>query len=172
MKKSLMLIAAAVLTLAGSAGADDKAPTPAATPSAAHKPYGLAGCGLGAILFDDKLPVLAATTNATSGSQTFGITSGTSHCQDTAPGSASTKVFIEANRAALSKEIARGKGETLESLSALAGCADTKAVSSKLQKSFKTIFPSQTVSDASVSDAIVSTLKSDASLSCGALTST
>ena len=42
------------------------------------------GCGLGSLVIKDQstvmLQVLAATTNGTSGSQTFGITSGTSNC--------------------------------------------------------------------------------------------
>ena len=45
--------------------------------------YGSAGCGLGAIVFGSKpgmIQVLAATTNATFYSQTFGITTGTSEC--------------------------------------------------------------------------------------------
>ena len=45
--------------------------------------YGAAGCGLGAIVFGSKpgmIQVLAATTNATFYSQTFGITTGTSEC--------------------------------------------------------------------------------------------
>lgn len=177
MKKMLTMLGLAFVTVASVAGADDakqteqkaeKAISP--NPPIGTKPYGLAGCGLGAVFFDDRLPVLAATTNDTFGNQTFGITSGTSHCSDTAPSTASTKVFIEANRTALAKEIARGKGETLDNLSALAGCSDAKAVGAKLQKSFKTIFPNQKASDADVSTAIVNTLQSDTTLACGALT--
>ena len=44
--------------------------------------YKSAGCGLGSMIIKDDgfVQVFAATTNATSGSQTFGITSGTSNC--------------------------------------------------------------------------------------------
>src|SRR6476620_4123342 len=46
--------------------------------------YGMAGCGLGSLIFGPVntpgAQILAATTNATFGSQTFGITSGTSNC--------------------------------------------------------------------------------------------
>ncbi len=43
----------------------------------------MAGCGLGYVLFSNKendkvTQILGATTNATSGNQTFGMTSGTS----------------------------------------------------------------------------------------------
>ena len=46
--------------------------------------YGMAGCGLGSLLFGNDnttlMQILAATTNGLFGSQTFGITSGTSNC--------------------------------------------------------------------------------------------
>ena len=44
--------------------------------------YGSAGCGLGSLVFkqNDGTQILAATTNGTFGSQTFGITFGTSNC--------------------------------------------------------------------------------------------
>src|SRR3954469_2639303 len=46
--------------------------------------YGMAGCGLGSLIFgpvnSPGAQILAATTNSTFGSQTFGITSGTSNC--------------------------------------------------------------------------------------------
>ena len=44
---------------------------------------GDAGCGLGSMIITKNtkvMQVLAATTNGTSGSQTFGITFGTSNC--------------------------------------------------------------------------------------------
>src|SRR6266545_2071443 len=45
--------------------------------------YGLAGCGLGSMLIGSKpgiVQIFAATTNGSFGTQTFGITSGTSNC--------------------------------------------------------------------------------------------
>jgi hypothetical protein len=127
---------------------------------------------LGSLLFEPSTgftQVLAATTNGTSGNQTFGITSGTSNC-DSGPGSsASAKAFVQTNRSAMAKDIARGKGETISNLSALAGCRDSVAVGSKLQREFKTIFPSAGVTDAQVSDKVVSVLKSEQSLSCSNL---
>src|SRR5690348_11977029 len=46
--------------------------------------YGMAGCGLGSLVFGPNdapvAQVLAATTNGTFASQTFGISSGTSNC--------------------------------------------------------------------------------------------
>src|SRR5688572_24436401 len=90
-----------------------------AVPAAHADGYGTAGCGLGSILFGDKpgiIQVLAATTNGTFGTQTFGITTGTSNCEDTAASAQNTKAFVQANREAVAKDIARGSGETIASL--------------------------------------------------------
>src|SRR5262245_9665844 len=109
--------------------------------STAHAdPYGMAGCGLGSMLFGDKpgfVQVLAATTNGTFGTQTFGITTGTSNCEDTKASAESTKAFVQANREAVAKDIARGSGETISSLTNLAGCTDAGKVGATLQKEFK-----------------------------------
>ena len=56
--------------------------------SSAFAGYGAAGCGLGSFVFGDNnswwAQTLGATTNGTSGSQTFGITTGTSNCDASA----------------------------------------------------------------------------------------
>lgn len=134
--------------------------------------YGSAGCGLGSMLFGAKpglVQVLAATTNGTFWSQTFGITSGTSNCSDTRGGTASTKAFIETNREALAKDVARGTGETISSLSTVARCTNGKAVGPTLQRDFSAIFPSEKASDVQVSEAMIRALKSHKELGCGGL---
>lgn len=138
----------------------------------AKEGYGTAGCGLGSLLFGNEpgiVQVLAATTNGTFGTQTFGITSGTSNCVDTAASAASTAAFIEANRETVAKEIARGSGETIASISTLAGCSDSAAVGSTLQKSFQRIFPNEKVSDVEVSQSVVQTLQAHPELACRSL---
>ncbi|HEY5956423.1 MAG TPA: DUF3015 family protein [Polyangiaceae bacterium] len=145
----------------------------ATTPAAPGEvKYGTAGCGLGAILFGPGTgftQVLAATTNGSSANQTFGITSGTSGCDASAPAAKSAKVYVKTNRAALAKEIARGKGETINGLAELAACRDSSAVGTSLQKQFKQIFPNAQATDEQVSETIVDVLKNDASLACGSL---
>ena len=131
--------------------------------------YGTAGCGLGSMVFGSQpgiIQVLAATTNGTFASQTFGITTGTSNCGSTGGGTASTKAFIDANREALAKDISRGQGETIANLSTLAGCSDAAAVGAELQKNFSSIFPNASVPNDQVGDSVISTLKADAALSC------
>jgi hypothetical protein len=134
--------------------------------------YGMAGCGLGSMAFGNQpgaIQIVAATLNGLLGNQTFAITTGTSNCTDTAGGVASTRAFIETNREALAKDISRGQGETVKNLATLAGCSDATAVGATLQKSFSAIFPAKTVKTDDVSDAIVSTLRSQKSLGCAKL---
>jgi Protein of unknown function (DUF3015) len=133
--------------------------------------YGTAGCGLGSLAFGDQkgaIQILAATTNGLFGTQTFGITSGTSNCGESAVGTAGTKTFIEGNREALAKDAARGSGETIDTLTVLAGCKDSKAVGATLQKRFGELFP-QAVPAEKVSENVMGALRSEASLSCGAI---
>lgn len=134
--------------------------------------YGTAGCGLGSILFGPGTgfsQVFAATTNGSSANQTFAISSGTSNCDASAPSAKSAKAYVETNRAALAKDIARGKGETLKGLAELGGCKHPNAVGTKLQSQFKVIFPSAQTTDAQVSETVVEMLGSDASLGCSNL---
>jgi Protein of unknown function (DUF3015) len=134
--------------------------------------YGTAGCGLGSMAFGDQkgaIQILAATTNGLFGTQTFGITSGTSNCGESAVGTAGTKTFIEGNREALAKDAARGSGETINTLSVLAGCKDSKLVGAALQKRFVELFPNQSVAPEKVSEAVIGALRADSSLACGAI---
>lgn len=134
--------------------------------------YGMAGCGLGSLIFEPNsgfTQVFAATTNGSFGTQTFGISSGTSNCTDAEGGSDSAKAFIETNRPAVAKDIARGQGETIDSLTRLAGCADARAVGAALQKNFDQVFPSAAMSDAEVGTSVVNALQADPSLHCRSL---
>lgn len=134
--------------------------------------YGPAGCGLGSLVFEPNsgfTQIFAATTNGTFGSQTFGISSGTSNCTDAEGGSDSAKAFIETNRTAVAKDIARGQGETIDSLTRLAGCSDARAVGAALQKNFDHVFPSAAMSDAEVGTSVVNALQADPSLHCRSL---
>lgn len=109
--------------------------------------YGMAGCGIGAIVFGKQkgiIQVVAATLNGTSGSQTFGISTGTSNCAGSSESAAlqSQQDFIANNLAPLSKEMAQGQGETLSALTQTLGCSAevTSVAHSQLQKSHSKIF--------------------------------
>jgi hypothetical protein len=135
--------------------------------------YGPAGCGLGSLIFEPDsgfTQIFAATTNGTFGTQTFGITTGSSNCETSGKtGEKSTELFVASNREAVSKDIARGSGETIESVSRLAGCKDSQAVGRTLQQRFNAIVPAATTSDAEVGAGVVRVLKSEPQLGCGNL---
>ncbi len=130
--------------------------------------YGDAGCGLGSMAFGNEpglIQVLAATTNGCFGTQTFGITTGTSNC-GASKGAKGARVFIEANREALAKDISRGSGETIGTLTWISGCSDSRSVGAKLQQNFTSIFPDEKVSNEKVTATIRETLKGDKALAC------
>lgn len=86
------------------------------------------GCGLGKLAWSDyKTPkniapqVMMATTNGTFGSQTFGISFGTSGCTNDGKVMASqeTNTFIASTFDTLSTDMARGGGEHLTALATL-----------------------------------------------------
>ncbi|UCH91360.1 MAG: DUF3015 domain-containing protein [Nitrospirota bacterium] len=88
------------------------------------------GCGLGKLAWQDYQnkhniapQVAMATTNGTFGSQTFGISSGTSGCSNDGQLFTSEKVnvFTAMNFDNLSQEMAQGQGEHLTSLATLMG---------------------------------------------------
>ncbi len=92
----------------------------------------MAGCGLGYLLLSNKdndkvTQVLGATTNGTFGTQTFGISSGTSGCtEDGAVKVArATEVFVEVNLDSIRQEMAAGQGEYVNTLASLLGATDT-----------------------------------------------
>ncbi len=90
---------------------------------------GDAGCGLGSVIWSKNsklLQLFAVTTNGTFGSQTFGITSGTSGCTSSSFVNREQQVesFVAANENSLKNDMAKVQGETLATLALLSGCQD------------------------------------------------
>ncbi len=146
------------------------ASTPAAQPRSkslhdqfSGQGYGLAGCGLGSIVFGAKpglVQVAAATTNGYGG-QTFAITTGTSNCDIPRMGQTAA-VYIEANKAIVMKDASRGEGETMSDLALIYNCSNTQLFSEKVQNNYSQIFNSSNAYDSS--RAILNTIKSDSAL--------
>ncbi len=126
---------------------------------------GMAGCGLGSMAFGNdngKVQILAATTNGTFGSQTFGITSGTSNCLD--GGASASAMYIAVNQESLKKDIARGEGETLNGLSQVLNCKDTAKLNNTLQTHYSSIFTSNNVKSEEVNANIHALIQSNKDL--------
>ena len=119
------------------------------------------GCGLGYMVFKDSkdsvlTEVLAVTTNGTSGSQTFGITSGTSECKKPKTYVKNNKLFkfVSDNMDQLASDIASGNGEALETVAELMNIPKEKRADffTKAQANFDKIYSSENVQSADVID--------------------
>jgi hypothetical protein len=154
--KRVIVVAVAVISSFMIAGLGSAAPLD--TPNN----YGAAGCGLGSMVFGSEagpVQVLAATTNGTFGSQTFGITTGTSNCTKQAKFASNERLneFVLANMDNLAKDIAIGHGESLDTFAELMAISVEKrsVVYAKLQANFSNIFTSDKVEFADVIDNMV-----------------
>ncbi|WP_028303747.1 DUF3015 family protein [Oceanospirillum maris] len=132
--------------------------------------HGPAGCGLGSsVLFPDASKwyehVMAATTNGTSGNQTFGMTSGTLGCQDANGPLAGGLAFIDNNMDQLAMDAAKGEGESLAALAEVMGIEsqDTVAFNHAVQSNFDSIFNADATSG-SAYEAMKAVIAKDASL--------
>lgn len=134
MKKHLAVLAAAVILM------------PAAVFAKGGK-HTMSGCGLGYVLFANQdngnkvYQILGATTNGTSGNQTFGITSGTSGC--TEDGAVKfvkeAEVYAEINLKDISRDMAAGRGEFLDGLASLIGVSDKASFARFTQENYSTL---------------------------------
>lgn len=140
-------------------------------PAAHAGKWGMAGCGVGSLIFEDqpgKIQILASTTN-TYFYQTSSISSGTSNCDDRTSEQAS--LFIAVNSESLKKDISRGNGETVAGLAHIYGCSDAGALGSALQKNFGEIYTGEQMKADEVRSNIESTVREnhDLAQSCKVL---
>ncbi|MBI2602380.1 MAG: DUF3015 family protein [Deltaproteobacteria bacterium] len=131
------------------------------------KPYGMAGCGLGSLVFSSDTKgsqVLAATTNGTSYSQLFGITSGTSNCRDL-EAKVALLPYVDVNKQQILADIAKGSGESLVGLGQMMGCGVEKQaqLDTWLKTNFETILNNSETPGAST-EVIYNTVKSQPGL--------
>ncbi|MEE8269111.1 MAG: DUF3015 family protein [Nitrospinaceae bacterium] len=164
--KKLLMMGALVLSLVSFSG------------SALAAGYGDAGCGLGSIVFGNEqgaVQVLASTTNATFGTTTFGITTGTSNCNPAGLVmlEKEREEFAEKNYPTLVKEMAMGKGENLDTLASLYGCyQDSHAdFGSMVQENFGNIVKSESTTSQEMLSSLNSEMLGHAVLSksCSAI---
>jgi hypothetical protein len=124
---------------------------PALTLAGEHGNHPMAGCGLGYLLLSNKdnskvNQVLGATTNGTFGTQTFGISSGTSGCTEDGAVklTKAAEVFAEVNFDSLRRDMAMGHGEFVNSFASLLGVPESKrpALFQLFQERYLALFPS------------------------------
>ncbi len=135
-----ILIAASVIVFSASAFATAKDVSHKMRAASTTGAYGEAGCGLGSIVFGNQpgyIQIVAATLNGTGG-QTFAITTGTSNCAPAAQGLAAA-LFIKSNGETLRKDIARGQGETVDSLALILNCQDSQLLGQTLRANFSSV---------------------------------
>ncbi len=110
---------------------------------------GSAGCGLGSVVFKGNewwKQLLAATTNGSTASQTFGITTGTSNCAPGLFGDAQKQEdYMVANLTSIQREAAQGSGEILNGLASVLGCEHSSfdGFGAYTQQKYSNIFVSQ-----------------------------
>jgi len=116
----------------------------------AHGNHPMAGCGLGYLLLSNKdndkvTQVIGATTNGTFGSQTFGISSGTSGCtEDGAVKVAkATEVYAEVNLQSIRQEMAAGQGEYVSTFARMVGASEASKMQMVhfFQENYAALFP-------------------------------
>ena len=124
------------------------------------------GCGLGDLILGDPdsvvLQSFEATTNGTSGNQTFGVTSGTSNCKKPSKLVSNERLqeFVTQNMDSIASDIASGQGESLDTVAELMGvpAAERAAFGATVQASFTKIYTSGDVTSAQVIDNIAAVI--------------
>ncbi|MBR1649205.1 MAG: DUF3015 family protein [Alphaproteobacteria bacterium] len=148
-KLPILALAGAGIMIAGSASAIDST-----------------GCGLGSMAWRGQSgiapQVLAVTTNTSFGTQTFGITFGTSGCDPNGRVTGGTQkmvfTFLENNMEQYALDASRGEGETLDTLAGILNM-DTKEFAAKSQQNFAALFPDDNVDAVYVTQQIFAMLK-------------
>ena len=151
MKKIYLLsaVVAGVLALSANANAHDST-----------------GCGLGSMAWRGQsgiVPqVLAATTNGMFGTQTFGISTGTSGCDPNGRVTGGTGrmllAFLENNMEQFALDASSGQGETLTTVAGILN-VDEGSLAVKLQNNFGVLFASNDIDAVDLTLAVMSIAK-------------
>ena len=148
----LVLISASSVANAGAAGGDG-------------------GCGWGNALFKGQsgtaTHVLAGITNAITGNNTFGMTTGTNGCTTTGTLGYGGQSVVSSIMDEFSEDVARGEGDALDTVSIVYGvdAQDRDVFAKVMHENFTTLFPSEDVTAEEMMASIEEIMKSDATLS-------
>ena len=122
--KYFVLASCLILSAKGLMAADGKTQKNSDAPSGK---YGMAGCGLGALVVDrdEILPQVGAWfLNGIYSNQTYAISSGTSNCVEgrSEVAAMEQEVYFAANLGSITKEAAQGSGEHIVAVAEVFGC--------------------------------------------------
>lgn len=124
------------------------------------------GCGWGSQVFSGKSGVashvLAATTNGTSGNQTFGMTSGTGGCNATQTIQVAS-IYMNSNVDRVASDMSRGEGESLNALAELIGVASEHKTNFNqlLKNNFDKVFVTPNTSSTEAVNNIIALMQQD-----------
>lgn len=124
------------------------------------------GCGLGSMAWRGQSgvapQVLAVTTNVSFGNQSFGISSGTSGCDQNGRVTGGTGkmalAFLENNMEQFAMDAAAGRGETIETLAGILN-VDSSELGANAQQNFAVLFPNQNTDAVSLTVALLDIAK-------------
>jgi hypothetical protein len=133
---------------------------------------GSQSCGWGNMLFAGQSGtpshVLAATTNASTGNNTIGMTFGTNGCSTKGTLTYGGKEMIDVSMIMdeFSEDVARGDGEALTAVAVSLSVseADRELFKTTLHDNFNTLFPSENATTEHVVSSMFSLMKRDAKL--------
>ena len=132
---------------------------------------GGSGCGWGQALFEGQsgtaTHVLAGITNAITGNNTFGMTTGTNGCTTTGTLSYGGESVVSAIMNEFSEDVARGEGDALNTVAVVYGVEDQDrdTFAKVMHDNFTTLFPSEDVTAEEMMASIEAVMKADADLS-------
>jgi hypothetical protein len=147
----LVLFSAATVANAGAAGGDG-------------------GCGWGNALFKGSTGtathVVAGITNAITGNNTFGMTSGTNGCTTTGKLGYGGQSVVSSIMDEFSEDVARGEGDALDTVSVVYGvdAQDRDTFAKVMHENFSTLFPSEDVTAEEMMASIEEIMRADATL--------
>lgn len=132
---------------------------------------GGSGCGWGQALFAGQsgtaTHVLAGITNASTGNNTFGMTTGTNGCTTNGTLSYGGQNVVSSIMNEFSEDVARGEGDALDTVAIVYGveAQDRGTFAKVMHENFTTLFPSEDVTAEEMMASIEVLMKSDATLS-------
>mgnify|MGYP003572430023 CR=1 FL=1 len=125
------------------------------------------GCGWGTSVMEGQsgllAHLLAGLTNSTSGSNVFGMTSGTAGCDVSGPVNQAS-LFIDTHKESVAFDMSRGQGESLAALSQILNIEESERAEfgQLVQNNFASIFDTASAAGGAVAASLFAVMSSNA----------